>query len=90
MGSLAKELKGHNILALERFMDDTRHMVEFLVLTSDSPVGSPGEEMRMFLTDEGYAKARCSEQSGDIRIRRHAAIVEGHILYDRPKKLHSR
>lgn len=90
MGSLVKELKGHSILALERFMDDTRHMVEFLVLTSDSPVGSPRDEMRMFLTDEGYAKARCSEQRGDIRIRRHANIIEGYILYDHHKKLHSR
>lgn len=27
----AKEMKGHNILALERFMDSTRHMVEFIV-----------------------------------------------------------
>ena len=29
---LARELKGHNILAVERFKDSTRWMIEFVVL----------------------------------------------------------
>ena len=28
----ARELKGHNILAVERFQDNTRWMIEFAVL----------------------------------------------------------
>ena len=28
----ARELKGHNILAVERFKDSTRWMIEFVVL----------------------------------------------------------
>ena len=46
----ARELKGHNILAVERFRDNTRWMIEFSVLRSGS-YGSPGDEMRLFLTD---------------------------------------
>ena len=30
----ARELKGHNILAVERFQDNTRRMIEFSVLRS--------------------------------------------------------
>jgi len=32
-------VQGHDLLALERFMDGTRHMIEFNVLTWESPVG---------------------------------------------------
>ena len=86
----AKELKGHDILALERFMDTTRHMIEFVVLTHDSPVGDRGDHMRLFLTEEGYDKARDTQRRGDIRISRHADMIEGHILYDRPQKARHR
>ena len=42
----ARELKGHNILAVERFQDNTRRMIEFSVLRPCS-YGSPGDEMRL-------------------------------------------
>lgn len=87
--SAAAELSGHDILALERFMDNTRHMIEFDVLTYESPVGDKGERMRLFLSDEGYSKAQATQTRGDIRIRRHARVIEGHLLYDR-KKEHAR
>ena len=45
----ARELKGHNILAVERFQDSIRWMIEFSVLRPCS-YGSPGDEMRLFLT----------------------------------------
>ena len=41
----ARELKGHNILAVERFRDNTRWMIEFSVLRPCT-YGSPGDEMR--------------------------------------------
>ncbi len=47
---------GHSILALERFMDETRHMIIFDVLSWKSPVGEKGERLRLFLSDVGYAK----------------------------------
>ena len=53
----AKEYHGHEYMALERFADDTRHMIIFDVLTKDSPVGWQGERTRLFLTDEGYRKS---------------------------------
>lgn len=46
---------GHSILALERFMDETRHMIIFDVLSWKSPVGEKGERLRLFLSDVGYA-----------------------------------
>ncbi len=46
----AKEYHGHEYMALERFADDTRHMIIFDVLTKDSPVGWQGERTRLFLT----------------------------------------
>ena len=50
----ARELKGHNILAVERFWDNTRWMIEFSVLRPSTAYGSPGEEIRLFLTEDGY------------------------------------
>ena len=81
----ARELKGHNILAVERFRDSTRWMIEFSVLRSGS-YGSPGDEMRLFLTEDGYQAALLSQQRRDIKIKRYAHVVEGHILDFKPKK----
>ena len=53
----ARELKGHNILAVERFQDSTRWMIEFAVRKPRSPYGSPGDEVRLFLTEDGYRQA---------------------------------
>ena len=53
----ARELKGHNILAVERFQDNTRWMLEFSVQHPRTAYGSPGDEMRLFLTEGGYQAA---------------------------------
>ena len=79
---------GHDILALERFLDETRHMIIFDVLSWKSPVGEKGERLRQFLSDTGYARAQASEKRGEIKIRKHAAVIEGHILFDRKKRRH--
>ena len=34
---------GHDLLAVERFHDDTRHMLEFQVLSENSPYGGCGQ-----------------------------------------------
>ena len=60
----AKEYHGHEYMALERFADDTRHMIIFDVLTKDSPVGWQGERTRLFLTDEGYRKSLENQEKG--------------------------
>ena len=52
----AEKLKGHDIMALERFDPEVKHMIVFDVLSYDSPVGDKGDKMRLFLTDAGYQK----------------------------------
>ena len=80
-----KELKGHDILAVERFQDSTRRMIEFVVRKRVNPYGNPGDEMRLFLSESDYQKALESQNRQEIRIRRCAHIIEGHILYDKKK-----
>lgn len=82
----ARELKGHNILAVERFWDSTRWMIEFRVQHLRTNYGSPGDEIRLFLTEDGYQAALASQQRREIKIKRYARVVEGHILDFKPKK----
>ncbi len=79
-------LAGHDIMALERFGEDTRHMIVFDVLSHSSPVGDKGERMRLFLTDAGYKKALESQIRNECKILKHAKVVKGDIFYDRPKE----
>ncbi|KUE74769.1 diguanylate cyclase [Ruthenibacterium lactatiformans] len=81
-----RELKGHNILAVERFQDGTSRMIEFVVRKRKNPYGSPGDEMRLFLTESEYQKALESQNRQEIRIKRYAHIIEGHILYEKKKR----
>ena len=81
----ARELKGHNILAVERFRDSTRWMIEFSVLRTCS-YGSPGDEIRLFLTEDGYQAALLRQKRREIKIKRYAHVVEGHIIDFKPKK----
>lgn len=80
--SRTERLKGHDIMALERFDENIRHMVVFDVLSPDSPVGDKGDRMRLFLTDEGYGKMLQNQDEGYIRIRNHAGVRSGHLYYD--------
>ena len=82
----ARELKVHNILAVERFWDNTRWMIEFSVLRPSTAYGRPGDEMRLFLTEDGYQSALQSQQRREIKIKRYARVIEGHILDFKPGK----
>lgn len=84
----AKELKGHNILALERFMDGTHHMIEFVVCKEKCPHGYPGDEVRLFLDEAGYNKALECQKLGKIRIKKDAYVIEGHILMKKKRRRH--
>lgn len=83
---MSENIRGHDLLALERFMEDTRHMIEFDVLSHEAPVGEKGNRERIYLSDEGYVKARASESRGEIKIRKHARVIEGHLIYDKKKE----
>ena len=82
----ARELKGHNILAVERFRDETRWMIEFSVRSPRAAYGSPGDEMRLFLTQDEYQAALLSQKRREIKIKRGAHVIEGHILYVKKKR----
>ncbi len=79
-------ITGQSELAVERFLDDTRHMIIFDVLSPRSPVGQKGDRLRLFLTDEAYVKAKAAQDLGYIRIKKHAAVIEGYILPNKKKK----
>ena len=81
----ARELKGHNILAVERFRDSTFWMIGFTVLRPTA-YGEPGDEMRLFLTEDGYQAALLSQQHREIKIKRYAHVIEGHVLDFKPGK----
>ena len=82
----ARELKGHNILAVERFRDETRWMIEFSVRSPRAAYGSPGDEMRLFLTEDEYQAALLSQKRRDIKNKKCAHVIEGHILYVKKKR----
>lgn len=79
----AEKLKGHDIMALERFDPEVRHMIVFDVLSYDSPVGDKGDKMRLFLTDAGYQKFLDSQERGEVKLKNHAKVSGGHLHYDR-------
>ena len=83
-----KKITGHELMALERFAEDTRHMIIFDVLTWDCPVGDKGERVRIFLTDEGYKQAVDAQGRGEMKIIRHARVRRGGIFYDAPERDH--
>ena len=79
----AEQLKGHDIMALERFDPEVRHMVIFEVLSGDSFVGDKGDRMRLFLTDAGYRKFQDRQEKGEIKIEDHMKVTpDGHLLHD--------
>ena len=80
----ARKLEGHDIMALERFDPEVKHMIVFDVLSRESPVGDKGHRMRLFLTEAGYKKALENQGRSFIRILNHAKVSQGHLRYDRP------
>ena len=79
-----EQLKGHDIMGLERFDPEVRHMVIFDVLSGDSTVGDKGDRMRLFLTDTGYERFKDRQEKGELRIQNHAKVAPGgHLHYDR-------
>ena len=83
----AKEYHGHEYMALERFAENTRHMIIFDVLTDNSSVGWKGERTRLYLSDTGYQKALENQKNGHIKILSHARVVQGHLHYDKKEQI---
>lgn len=85
MKPLHLPLEGHDLLAVERFKDDTRHMAEFLILSTHCPLGRRGQYKRLFLTEDEYARMRSLERQGQLQIRRHAQSSRGISCPTNPK-----
>ena len=60
--------RGHDLLAVERFRDDTQHMVEFEVLKDDNLIALRGKTARLFLCEQGYLRILRSQERKEIRI----------------------
>lgn len=82
----ARELKGHNILAIERFQNSTKWMIEFVVTKDNVCYGKFGDEIRLFLDDGSYKAAICRKERKEIKIRKYAHVIEGHIIEFKPNK----
>lgn len=79
----AEKLSGHDIMGLERFAPDTKHMIILDVLSNESPMGYKGDRLRLFLTEQGYQKALASQDKRFVKIKNHAKVINGHLHYDR-------
>lgn len=83
-----EKLKGHDIMSLQRFDPEVKHMIVFDVLSYDSPVGDKGDKMRLFLTDVGYKRFLDSQERGEVKLKnmqRSLAAISTMTAY---KKLH--
>lgn len=83
----AREYSGQGYMDLNRFAEDTRHMVIFDVLKREAPIGKVGERTRLYLTEEGYRKALDNQEKGTIKIISHAHVSNGHLRYDRKDQI---
>ncbi len=86
MGINSEVIQGHDLLALERFRDDTRHMDIFDVLTGHSPYGAKGKRLRLFLSDKAHGELLAAQARGEVSVLKHATVIEGHILPDKKAK----
>ena len=78
----AQNYHGHDYMDLQRFAENTQHMIIFDVLTDDSPIGWKGERTRVYLNEEGYQKSLKNQELGHIKILSHAKVRNGNLSYD--------
>ncbi|GHU96147.1 hypothetical protein FACS1894208_10270 [Clostridia bacterium] len=64
-------------MALERFAEDTRHMIIYEILTEKR--GRVGSRERAYLSDEGYTQA---SECADVKIIRHARVTKVNLTFD--------
>lgn len=63
----AEKLKGHDIMALERFEPEVKHMIVLDVLSYDSLFGDMGDKMHLFLTEAWRDYTKEHEKKVSIR-----------------------
>jgi len=82
-----KPILGHDIMDVQRFAEDTRHMIVFDVLNNERTAWFKGDRIRVFLSEEGYDRAIESEKQGEITIIRHYRIRKGDLIYSPHKPM---
>ena len=85
MKAVHMPVTGHDLLAVERFRDDTSRMVEFLVLV-DCLLGEKDQYIRRFLNEEGYNQVVEAQRQGHIQVYKDGGGSEGHIMPVKKKK----
>ena len=83
----AKEYAGHSYMDLNRFADDTRHMIIFDVKSGDCAWGDKGDRMRLFLNDAGYGKAKEFQEQGQVEVVSQARVSAEHLIYDKKEQV---
>ena len=82
----APEIRGDDLFCVARFRDGTRHMVVAELYTELWGDGRSGERVRKFLDEGAYQDALKAQENGRIKILKHFAVVEGHLIPDRKKR----
>ena len=73
-------VEGQSLWAVQRFDDDTRHMILYREPIHDTPLGVWDRVLRRFVSEAEYREALEAERRGDIQIVYHASVIEGHIM----------
>ncbi len=65
---------------LNRFDPDTKYMIVEKIMSNDNDIGSKGDLIRVFLSQEGYNKAIHTEQAGKILITQCQKVENGQLI----------
>lgn len=86
MGINSEIIHGHDLLCVERFLDATKHMIVFDIHSPNSTYGENGQRVRLFLNEEEYFLAEYAHRRREIKILKHYAIIEGHIIPEKRRR----
>ena len=86
MGINSEIIHGHDLLCVERFLDATKHMIVFDIHSPNSTYGEKGQRVRLFLNEEEYFLAEDAHRRREIKILKHYAIIEGHIIPEKRRR----
>ena len=67
-----------------RCAPDTRHLIVYEILVCVIPFDVIGEKARVYLTENEYQDALAAQSRGEIKIHRHALVVDGALRYEKP------
>lgn len=78
---------GHDIFDIARYLNKTKHMIVFDVLSANCLIGNKNERIRIFLTNEGFKNALKLQNNDEIKIIHHAKVRSGILLFNNKEVL---